>query len=53
MSIIGLLLVVILVLLIIGALPHWPYSTTWGKGPSGVLTVLLIVLLIALLTGHL
>lgn len=46
------LLLVILILLIIGAVPSWPYSRGWGYGPSGLLGVLLIVLIVLLLTGR-
>ncbi|MCH9809503.1 MAG: DUF3309 domain-containing protein [Alphaproteobacteria bacterium] len=44
------ILLIVLVLLLIGALPSWPHSRTWGYGPSGLLgSVLIIVLLLALL----
>lgn len=46
------ILIVILVLFLLGALPHWLYSTGWGYGPSGLVTVLLIVLLVLILAGH-
>lgn len=46
-------LIVLLVLLLIGALPSWNYSRGWGYGPSGIVTVALIVLLVLLLTGRL
>ncbi|ABS61683.1 hypothetical protein Plav_0060 [Parvibaculum lavamentivorans DS-1] len=46
------ILLVILILLIIGAVPSWPYSRGWGYGPSGLLGVLLIVLIVLLLTGR-
>lgn len=41
-------LLVVLILLLLGALPAWPYSTGWGYGPSGglVLVIILIVLLL-------
>jgi hypothetical protein len=43
-------LIVILILLLIGALPRWPYSAGWGYGPGGLVgTILLIVLILALL----
>ena len=45
-------LIVLLVLLLIGALPTWPYSIGWGYGPSGVLVVVLIVLLVLALSGR-
>ena len=46
------LLVVVLILLVV-ALPAWPYSSSWGYGPSGVLGVVLLVVLILFLTGRL
>lgn len=46
------ILVVLLVLLLIGAVPAWPYSANWGYGPSGLLGVIVIVLLVLLLTGR-
>ena len=48
----GTVLLVILILLLIGALPTFPYSRGWGYGPSGVLGVILIIVLILLLTGR-
>ena len=46
-------LLVILILLLVGAFPVYPHSRGWGYGPSGLLSVLIIVLLILLLTGRL
>ena len=46
-------LLVVLVLLLIGALPVHGYSAGWGYGPSGIVGVLVVVLLILLLTGRL
>ncbi|MCC6467830.1 MAG: DUF3309 domain-containing protein [Alphaproteobacteria bacterium] len=44
------ILLVVLVLLLLGAIPAWPYSRGWGYGPSGALgTVLVVVLVLALL----
>lgn len=45
-------LVVILILLLIGAFPSWPYSANWGYGPSGLLGTVLIILLILILLGR-
>jgi hypothetical protein len=45
----GLILLIILVLLLLGAVPSWPYSRNWGYGPSGVLGLLVAVLLVLLL----
>jgi Protein of unknown function (DUF3309) len=47
------ILLVILILLLIGAVPAWPYSRDWGYYPSSVLGVVLIVLIILLLLGRL
>jgi len=47
------LLIVVLVLLLIGALPNWGYSSGWGWGPSGIVGVLLIILIVMMLTGRL
>lgn len=41
-----LILVILLVLMLIGGLPAWPYSANWGYGPSGVVGLLLIILLV-------
>ena len=45
------ILIVILVLLLIGALPTWPHSRSWGYYPSGGLGLLLLILLVLWLTG--
>jgi hypothetical protein len=47
----GMLLLVILLLLVVGALPSWPYSREWGYYPSGGLGLLLIILLTFILLG--
>jgi Protein of unknown function (DUF3309) len=49
----SLILLVILVLLVVGALPAWPYSSGWGFGPSGVLGLVLVVIIVLALTGRL
>ncbi|GBG15021.1 uncharacterized protein NMK_2622 [Novimethylophilus kurashikiensis] len=49
----GTILLIIVVLLLIGAFPAWPYSTGWGYGPSGVLGLVLLILIIMLVTGRL
>ncbi|WP_083761377.1 DUF3309 domain-containing protein [Nitrosococcus halophilus] len=43
------LLLILIVLLIVGAAPAWPYSRGWGYYPSGILTLILIILLVLLL----
>ena len=47
------LLLIILILLLIGALPRWGYSSGWGYGPSGLLGLILIIVVILLLLGRL
>jgi hypothetical protein len=49
----GLILLIVVLLLVIGALPSWPYSTGWGYYPSGGLGMILLILLILLLMGRL
>ena len=46
------ILIIILILLLIGALPTWPYSTGWGYYPSGGLGLILIIILILALMGR-
>jgi hypothetical protein len=46
-----LLILIILILLLIGALPTWPYSAGWGFFPSGGIGLLVIILIIVLLLG--
>jgi hypothetical protein len=46
------ILLIILILFLVGALPTWPYSANWGYGPSGGLSLLLLVLVVLLLTGR-
>lgn len=47
----GTILIVILVLILLGAVPAWPYSRGWGYGPSSILGLLLVVVLILMLMG--
>lgn len=49
---IGTILVVVLVLMLIGALPSWPHSRSWGYMPSGGLGLVLVILVILLLLGR-
>ena len=49
----GTILLIILILLLIGALPAWPYSSGWGYWPSGGLGLILLILVILALTGRL
>jgi hypothetical protein len=48
----GTILVILLILILIGAVPRWPYSAGWGYGPSGIVGVVLIVVLILARTGR-
>ncbi|MCL4471081.1 MAG: DUF3309 family protein [Sulfuricella sp.] len=49
----GTILLIIVLLMLIGAIPAWPHSRSWGYGPSGGLGLVLIILLILLLLGRL
>lgn len=49
---ISLILLIVLILLLVGALPTWPHSASWGYFPSGILGVVLVVVLILLLLGR-
>ncbi|MGH6839820.1 MAG: DUF3309 family protein [Methylocella sp.] len=46
------ILIVLLILLLIGALPAWPYSTSWGYAPGGLLGTLLVIVVILALLGQ-
>ena len=48
----GTVLLIILILLLVGAFPAWPYSSGWGYGPSGLLGVVVVALLVLLLMGR-
>jgi len=48
----GTILLIILILLLIGAIPSWPYSRSWGYGPSGVLGVVVLIVVLLLLMGR-
>ena len=48
----SLLLLVLLIVLLIGAIPAWPYSRNWGYFPSGGVGLLVLILIILLLTGR-
>ena len=49
---ISLILLIVLILLLVGALPAWPYSSGWGYWPSGGLGLVLLILVILLLMGR-
>ncbi len=48
----GTILLVVLILMLLGAIPTWPHSKSWGYGPSGGLGLVLIILIILMLLGH-
>jgi hypothetical protein len=48
----GTILLIILILLLVGALPAWPYSSGWGYWPSGGLGLVLLIVIILTLTGR-
>ncbi len=50
---IGTILLIILILILVGALPTWGHSRSWGYAPSGIVGVLLVILIILLLMGRL
>jgi hypothetical protein len=51
-SVLGWILIIVLVLLVLGALPRWGYSRSWGYYPSGGLGLILVILLILVLMGR-
>ncbi|MDP1761495.1 MAG: DUF3309 family protein [Deltaproteobacteria bacterium] len=50
---IGTIVIIVLILFLVGALPTWSHSQTWGYAPSGILGTVLLVLLILFLLGRL
>jgi hypothetical protein len=51
-NMLGTILVILLILMLVGAIPRWGYSSGWGYGPSGLVGVLLIVVLVLALSGR-
>jgi hypothetical protein len=49
----GTVLLIIVILLLLGAFPRWPYNTGWGYYPFGGVGLVLLIVIILLLTGHL
>jgi hypothetical protein len=49
----GTVLIILLILMLLGALPSWPHSRSWGYYPSGGLSLLLVILVVLVLTGRL
>ena len=52
-SAMGTILLVILILMLLGAVPTWPHSRSWGYAPSGGLGLVVLILLVLILTGRL
>ena len=48
----GMILLIFIILLLIGSLPSWPYSTGWGYYPSGLFGLILLILVVMLLLGR-
>ncbi len=49
---VGTILLIVLVLILIGAVPAWPHSRSWGYGPSGIVGAVVLILLVLLLLGR-
>jgi hypothetical protein len=49
----GTILLILLILILIGVIPSWPYSSGWGYGPSGLVGIILVIVIILLLLGRL
>ena len=49
----GTILLIVLILMLVGVLPSWPHSRSWGYSPSSLLGLVLVILLVMLLTGRL
>ena len=49
----GTILLIVIILMLVGALPTWPHSQSWGYAPSGGLGLVLVILLVLLLLGKL
>ena len=49
----GTILLIILILMLVGVLPTWPHARSWGYGPSGIVGVVLVVVIVLFLMGRL
>ena len=49
----GTILLIVLILMLVGVLPTWPHSSGWGYGPSGIVGVLVVVIIVLLVMGRL
>jgi hypothetical protein len=50
---IGLILLIVLILILVGALPTWPHARSWGYGPSGIVGVIVVIVIVLFLLGRL
>jgi len=50
---VGTILLIVLILMLIGAIPSWPHSRSWGYGPSGGLGLVVLIVIVLLLMGRL
>jgi hypothetical protein len=48
----GMILLIVLVLMLVGAMPTWPHSSSWGYGPSGGVGLLLLIVIVLLVLGR-
>ncbi|MHB8257210.1 MAG: DUF3309 family protein [Acidiferrobacterales bacterium] len=48
----GLILLIVLIVLLLGAIPRWPHSRNWGYAPSGILSIILVIVIILLLMNR-
>ena len=49
----GLIILIVLLLMLVGAVPAWPHSKSWGYGPSGGVGLLLVIIIVLLVAGRL
>ena len=52
-SMLGTILIIVLILMLLGSFPSWPYSRGWGYGPSGGLGLVLVIIVVLILLGRL
>lgn len=52
MSTLGLILLILVIMMLMGAVPAWPHSRNWGYGPSGGLGLILVIIVVLLLIGR-
>lgn len=48
----GTILIILLILILLGVIPRWPHSRSWGYYPTGIVTTLLVIIIILLLLGR-